>query len=125
MPEKTSLPTTDTQLCQLQVSKHSDCLPHLFCTSVSYYIDKSSTKELLNFILHGETNVSTISHGENRLQLAYKPPIWPFDYEITILFHDRTNKIEICTEKSHDWLNYGKQFAKNIQNKYIAVSQKG
>jgi hypothetical protein len=116
--------TQDTLKCKQDVRLNKN-EPSKCCVELPYHNDKSSTIELLTFIIHGDNSATLINTQSDKMLIVYKPSEWRSQQSFLIKFFDNVQIMKICSENSKDWFGSQKNFLLALQQKYLNVADKG
>jgi len=94
------------------------------CTTLAYYIDQAKTKELLQYILHDYPKVKVVQDKPDQMTIIAKSN-FSVEHKIMFFFDNYNQSLIICPTECNSWSNYGRQFAKKLQNQYLNVAKTG
>jgi len=117
----------NTSQCQMDTRFSTNCSINKgqICIELPYYNDKSSSIELLTFILHGNHNAALKNINTAKMHILFKPSYLSSQHKIKVHFLDNLQQISICSKNNRDWFNSKKNFLLSLQQKYLNVANHG
>lgn len=126
--QKNMMDTTEkSKQCQLNttVSGIKICKPYSSCLYLPYHNDKTKTKELITFILHGQKNAEIINQDLNNMKIIIKSSTLPIKSFINVFYDDDNKAVYLCPKESNDWFNFAKKFTQKMHSNYLNVASTG